>query len=115
MLALALETQPARGDKLALEAFAVLVGAAQERVQAARADEGAVGALVGEGGQQRAQKLGVGRDERILQESRGKAGVVVSFRGDADANGCVALCGRRAGRLRLSRMGCPGGLGTDSH
>jgi hypothetical protein len=60
VLALAFEAQPARRDKLALEAFAVLVGAAQERVQPAGADIGAVGALVGEGGQQRAQELGVG-------------------------------------------------------
>jgi hypothetical protein len=61
------------------------VGAAQERVQPAWADEGAMGALVGEGGQQRAQELSVGRDERILQEARGKAGVVVSLRDDAVA------------------------------
>jgi hypothetical protein len=97
------QLQPAGCHQSALGSRTALASAAHQELDPAQADEGAVGALVGEGGQQRTQELGVGRDERILQEAGGKAGVVVSF------------LARRLGRLRLCRKGFPGGLRSNFH
>jgi hypothetical protein len=69
--AFALQVQPAGGYQLVLGSRAALAAAAHQALDPAQADEGAAGALVGEGGQQRVVVSFSGKrgDTRLLRGS----------------------------------------------